>query len=98
MSEGVLSYLICYDVTDSKRRQRLAKLLDGYGCRVQYSVYEAVLNRVLFDKLAERIESVMDAETDRVAIYPLCAACAQKRLAFGQAQQAWPGEEIVFVV
>jgi CRISPR-associated protein Cas2 len=98
MAEGVLSYVVCYDVPDDGRRTRLARVLDGYGRRVQYSVYEAVLDRVLFDNLLGRIVSVIDAGTDRVAIYPVCAACAGRRLALGTAAAQWPGHEVVFVV
>lgn len=33
-------YLISYDITADKRRNALAKLLEGFGSRVQYSVFE----------------------------------------------------------
>ena len=97
MAEGVLSYVICYDIPSDRRRVRLAKLLDGYGHRVQYSVYEVVLSGALFVKLLKQIESIADAREDRVAFYPVCAACVRKRLMVGAAA-AWPDHERVFVV
>ncbi len=33
-------YLISYDITADNRRNALAKLLEGFGSRVQYSVFE----------------------------------------------------------
>lgn len=39
------SYLICYDVTDDRDRNRVARLLERYGDRVQYSVFEVHLRR-----------------------------------------------------
>ena len=90
--------MICYDVSDDRRRARPARLLDGYGRRVQYSVYEAVLDRVLFDNLLARILSVIDAGADRVAVYALCAACAGRRVGLGTAGVEWPGDEVVLVV
>lgn len=33
-------YLISYDIPDDKRRTKIAHLLEGYGERVQYSVFE----------------------------------------------------------
>jgi CRISPR-associated protein Cas2 len=98
VADDALSYLICYDVPDHKRRARLAKLLDGYGWRVQYSVYEALLEAALFDKLHVEILTLIDAEADRVAVYRLCAGCAKRRLALGTNAADWLGHEVVFVV
>lgn len=39
------SYLICYDITDNRDRNRVARLLERYGDRVQYSVFEVHLGR-----------------------------------------------------
>ena len=90
--------VICYDVTDDRRRTQLARALAAYGRRVQYSVFEASLDSGLFDKLVSDVKSVIDARSDRVTIYRLCAACERQRLALGQANDTWPGDEIVFVV
>src|SRR4051812_8078051 len=98
MADDAFSYLVCYDVPDHKRRTRLAKLLDGYGRRVQYSVYEALLGSALFDKLHAEILGLIDAGADRVAVYRLCAGCAKRRLALGTNATDWLGHEIVFVV
>ena len=91
-------YVVCYDIVDDKRRTRLAKCLDGYGDRIQYSVFEAVLDRVLFDNLVQDVKKIMDEKEDKVTIYPLCSACAKKRIALGKRNGPLPGEEIVFIV
>jgi CRISPR-associated protein Cas2 len=36
-------YLICYDIVKDSRRTKVAHLLEGYGLRVQKSVFEVVL-------------------------------------------------------
>lgn len=36
-------YLISYDIAVDKRRTKIAKLLEGFGQRVQYSVFECDL-------------------------------------------------------
>ena len=95
-----MRYVVCYDVPDDKRRTRLAKCLDGYGDRVQYSVFEAVLDRALFDKMIEDVQRIIDAEADRVSVYALCAACARRvaRLGAPPLGGSVPGEEEVFIV
>ena len=33
-------YLIIYDITDNKRLQKIAKIMEDYGERIQRSVFE----------------------------------------------------------
>jgi CRISPR-associated protein Cas2 len=93
-------YVMCYDVPDDKRRTRLSKCLDGYGDRVQYSVFEAVLDRALFDNMIRDVLELIDPEADRVSIYALCGACAGRvaRLGAPPLSGVVPGEEEVFIV
>jgi CRISPR-associated protein Cas2 len=92
-------YLVCYDVPDARRRVRLAKCLDDFGTRVQYSVFEVVLDRLLFDKLVDQLTARIDPHSDRVNIYPVCAACQRRAVFLGlSAGEERPGLELVFVV
>ena len=97
MPHAALRYIICYDVPDDRRRTRLAHALDKYGDRVQYSVFEAVLEHRLFDSLMNEMHQLIKPEEDRIHVYPFCAACADRVQRLGAAGPA-PGEEIVFVV
>jgi len=36
-----------YDIPSDKRRKKVSDLLEGYGQRVQYSVFECVLTQVV---------------------------------------------------
>ena len=92
-------YLICYDVPDDRRRDRIARHLDAFGDRVQYSVFEARLGPDLLVEMRLGLEELLDPDEDRVAVYPLCAACAAKVLRLGRASgEVPPGDEDVFVV
>ena len=42
---GAGKYIAVYDVSDNKERERVAKVLEGYGIRVQKSSFECVLTR-----------------------------------------------------
>ena len=48
-------FLPAYDVTDDRRRTRLAKLLERYGDRVQYSVFVVQIRPVKMVRLLEDI-------------------------------------------
>ena len=90
-------YLVCYDVPGDRRRTQLAKCLDGYGDRVQDSVFEAVLDSATRERMMADVVELLDAAEDRLAVYPLCAACAEKVVRLG-IQKEIPGEETVFIV
>ena len=94
-----LRYLVCYDIPDTPRRTRIARCLDDYGGRVQYSVFEMVLDHRLFDNLAADLTALVEPSQDRVIIYPICAACQKKAVFLGLAElETRPGDEIVFIV
>ena len=92
-------YVVCYDVADDRRRRKLAELLDGYGDRVQGSVFEMVVEPEFMEGCIARISALIERSEDRVAVYRLCGACSRGRSYFGvNASAAGVGEELVFIV
>lgn len=69
-------YVISYDIPDNRRRNQLAKVLKGFGTRVQYSVFEAHLNRRQYEALKHAVTRVIDLSKDSVRYYALCGSCA----------------------
>jgi len=70
-------HLISYDVRDSKRLREVAKKLEGYGSRVQYSVFRCRLDHVALEKLHWQLNEILEEEDDLLVI-PLCGNCASK--------------------
>ena len=68
-------YVISYDIPDDQRRNRLAKVLKGFGTRVQYSVFEAHLTQSQFEQMKQAVNNVIDPDKDAVRYYALCRAC-----------------------
>lgn len=68
-------YLVSYDIPDTKRRTKLAKTLEDFGDRVQYSVFECILDNKLLDKMVKRIHKIVKEEADSIRIYTVCANC-----------------------
>ncbi|MCS7289335.1 MAG: CRISPR-associated endonuclease Cas2 [Roseiflexus sp.] len=70
-------YVIAYDIPDDARRLKLAKVLEGFGQRVQRSVFECDLTEREYRALLKKVERVIKLdEGDSVRIYRLCSACA----------------------
>jgi CRISPR-associated protein Cas2 len=67
-------WLVCYDVRDDKRLRRAAKHLEGYGERVQYSVFRCWLTAREAERLRWELTQLLEAEDDALMI-PLCPRC-----------------------
>lgn len=80
-------YLIIYDLPDikeaNKRRNRLHKLLSGYGKWTQYSVFECFLTAVQFAKLQQQIENLIKPKEDSVRIYVLDIGSVKRTITYG---------------
>ena len=65
-------WVICYDIADNRRRNRVANVLLGYGERVQESVFECHLDNSLLRRLQAELLPLVDPDADRLRYYPLC--------------------------
>jgi CRISPR-associated protein Cas2 len=78
-------YVVTYDIKDDRRRNRVARVLEGHGERVQYSVFECRLTAGQFDELWEELAKKIDDEEDSLRAYRLCPVCAAWVKTKGQA-------------
>jgi CRISPR-associated protein Cas2 len=77
---------VIYDIVDTKKRSRIAKVCKGYGLyRVQKSVFLGTLNKNEIDEIAIRCEDIIDTEEDSVYIFPMCDEDFKKVKLLGQA-------------
>ena len=53
-------WLISYDVRDSKRLRKLAKFLEGYGERLQYSLFAVYVNERDLQKVKWEITKIIE--------------------------------------
>ncbi|MDY0403683.1 CRISPR-associated endonuclease Cas2 [Sulfurovum sp.] len=71
--------VIVYDVVEDKRRRLLSDLLEGFGTRVNRSVFECTLSsKSRSMKLKKGIEKIIDPKVDSVRLYTLCLSCIEK--------------------
>ena len=56
--------LVIYDIVDNKKRTKLAKLLNGYGFRVQKSAFEAILTKPKYQKLLQNLTHILGKDDD----------------------------------
>ena len=89
-------HLVSYDISDDRRRTKLAKVIKDFGDRVQYSVFECLLDRDLLDRMTARIQAVIVEEEDSVRIYSLCVGCEKAITIIGQGEVT--REEDVYIL
>jgi len=53
----------------------VAKELENFGVRVQYSVFEANLDRKKVDELKKLLVKYINMEEDSIRFYQLCESC-----------------------
>jgi CRISPR-associated protein Cas2 len=68
--------LLAYDVRDAGRLRKTAKLLEGYGTRIQYSIFRCRLTPRELERLQWELSQILEQE-DGLLILPLCAPCVE---------------------
>lgn len=76
--------IICYDIFDDRRRLRVMNAIEGYGYRVQGSVYECHLDKRRLNELKQTVSRFINQETDRVRYYTLCGRDKSAIVCYGK--------------
>lgn len=70
--------VIAYDIADDRRRYRVVKVIEKYGVRINYSVYECMLTQGQLKRIQRKIDKLIVKREDTVAYYPICVNCYTK--------------------
>ena len=76
MAETKNWYLVCYDICEPKRWRKAYELLQGYGERLQYSIFRCWLTGREREKLRWELEQILAAE-DALLLLRLCNRCVE---------------------
>jgi len=64
-------YVVAYDIKDNKRRDKVASILEEYGIRVNYSVFELKIDKNQLRELLKKLIFEVDKKEDSVRFYNL---------------------------
>ena len=67
-------YIFSYDIRDPKRWRRVYKVVNGYGERLQYSLFRCHLTQTQMEQARHALERVM-AEEDALLVIRLSQRC-----------------------
>lgn len=68
-------YVVAYDISSTRRRNKVAKILKGRGVRVNLSVFECEVEKEKMVELRKEIQKIIKKNEDIVIYYPLCLNC-----------------------
>jgi CRISPR-associated protein Cas2 len=71
-------YIVAYDISSDKRRNKMHKILSGFGQWTQFSLFELFITDKELVLLQNKLEKILNVEKDSVRFYPLCAACLKQ--------------------
>jgi len=80
--------VVSYDISEDRTRTRLSTLLEGYGDRVQESVFEFYVSGSRLEELRDRLREVPLGKEDSIRVYLLCKTCAAAREIIGRGKTA----------
>jgi CRISPR-associated protein Cas2 len=69
-----MTYLICYDIADNKKRNKVSKLLEKFGTRIQRSIFMSDLNLKQYSIISLKLVSFI-SDDDSIFIIPICRNC-----------------------
>lgn len=84
MSRSEKLHVFCYDVSDNKRRRRIAKILEDHASRVQYSVFEGRLTRARVVRIVKEVEDLLE-KGDSLRVYAIGRPGEKRSSAHGTA-------------
>lgn len=65
------TYLVCYDIANDRRLQKVHKTMRGFGDHLQYSIFECQLNRAELVRCRHALGQIIDHKKDQVLFVDL---------------------------
>lgn len=82
MARGEMLTVFTYDVSENKRRRKIAKLLEDAATRVQYSVFETRMTHQRAEVVAQRVSSLL-GDGDSLRVYAIGADGERRSRVYG---------------
>jgi len=90
-------YLVCYDIVNNRRRTKVSNFLQGYGLRVQKSVFECVLSPDQYKTVQKRLHKLIKEQEDQIRFYPMSPRHRQLIKIVGM-QPDFQVDDVAFIV
>ncbi len=76
--------VVAYDTPSDRRRRRFVRVIEGYGERVQDSVFECWLTTQQWQQVQQRLADLVEPAEDRIRFYRFCGKDTDAVLKIGK--------------
>lgn len=77
-------YVVAYDISNDKKRKKIGEVLEAYGRRVNFSVFEIqIKNQSQKGKLEDELLGLLDPKYDSLRFYNICQNCIERSWSLG---------------
>ena len=87
--------VVAYDIENDRQRTKIAKLLEKFGTRINYSVFECLFTEKQLENTQVKIEKQVQSKKDSVVFYRICVECYTKTIHLPQRKRIVQKVEIV---
>lgn len=87
--------VVSYDIPDDKRRTKVSKVLEDYGKRVQYSVFECHVRLKDYERLQKRLRPLLVLKEDDIRFFHLCESCRRRAKVWGKKKRRAPKATVI---
>lgn len=68
MSKLIHQYIVAYDIKNDSRRLHIARVLQSYGNRLQYSVFLMEMREVRLMKMMDKLRTLVNSAEDSLIV------------------------------
>ncbi len=73
-------YWIIYDISEDKKRNKIARICKNYGCaRVQKSSFACEITKNKLEMLEIECKKLLEGTDDYLFILPACSSCFERK-------------------
>jgi CRISPR-associated protein Cas2 len=88
-------WIVSYDIVDDRRRYKVSQILESYGTRAQYSVFECEITDRQQMSLQGKLRAVIDTDEDDIRFYPMNEAYIERVKTLGKGQLNRWGSHVI---
>jgi CRISPR-associated protein Cas2 len=97
LASDIIHIIASYDISDSKRLAKVARVMKSYGERVLKSVFECNLGAGTFEDMKAKVDEIIEPIEDSVRYYILCEKCIKEVDHSGKGEGFQEDEDYVVV-
>jgi CRISPR-associated protein Cas2 len=91
-------YLVSYDIANPKRLRRVARVLEGFGSRLQFSVFECPLDPLRLATVKAELAQQINHDEDQVLFVSLGPAATEGSLSIESLGKAYKIRRAITVI